>query len=63
MLTVCRALADVRCPPHRLNQDANYKKAMGDVIDFKHHGLTRLVKVLVLPPLFHSIRARARDLH
>ena len=34
----------------RLNQDANYKQAVGDVIGFRQAGLTRLVKVLVLLP-------------
>ena len=37
-------------PPRRLNQDANYKQAVGDVIDFKQTELTRLVKVRVLLP-------------
>ena len=31
MLTVCRALADVRCPPHRLNQDANYNGVLNEI--------------------------------
>ena len=34
----------------RLNQDANYKQAVGDVIGFRQAGLTRLVKVRVLLP-------------
>ena len=47
-------------PLRRLNQDANYKKAVGDVIDFKHLGLTRLVKVRVLlPPCALVVRTRA----
>ena len=47
-------------PLRRLNQDANYKKAVGDVIDFKHLGLTRLVKVRVLlPPCALVVRMRA----
>ena len=52
-------------PLRRLNQDANYKKAVGDVIDFKHLGLTRLVKVRVLLPpcALVSSRAHARHLH
>ena len=37
-------------PPRRLNQDANYKQAVGDVIGFKQAGFTRLVKVRVLLP-------------
>ena len=44
-------------PLRRLNQDANYKKAVGDVIDFKHLGLTRLVKVLALRPCTLFVRA------
>ena len=50
-------------PPRRLNQDANYKQAVGDVIDFKHLRLTRLVKVRVLLPPMRSNRAHARHLH
>ena len=47
-------------PPRRLNQDANYKQAVGDVIVFKHLGLTRLVKVRVLlPPCALVVRTRA----
>ena len=47
-------------PPRRLNQDANYKQAIGEVIDFKHLGLTRLVKVRVLlPPCALVVRTRA----
>ena len=37
-------------PPRRLNQDANYKQAVGKVIGFKQAELTRLVKVRVLLP-------------
>ena len=47
-------------PPRRLNQDANYKQAVGNVIDFKHLRLTRLVKVRVLlPPCALVVRTRA----
>ena len=31
-------------PLCRLNQDANYKESIVRIIDFKHHGLTQLVK-------------------
>ena len=38
-----------------LNQDANYKKAVGDVIGFRQAGLTRLVKVRgFFPNALHS---------
>ena len=47
----------------RLNQDANYKQAVGDVIGFRQAGLTRLVKVRVLLPPLRSIRARASHQH
>ena len=52
-------------PPRRLNQDANYKEAVGDVIGFKQAGFTRLVKVRVLLPpcALVSSRAHARHLH
>ena len=51
-------------PLRRLNEDTNYKRAVGDVIDSVQVGLTRLVKVLVLRPLpLHSIRAHARHLY
>ena len=47
-------------PPRRLNQDANYKQAVGQVIGFKQAGLTRLVKVRVLlPPCALVVRTRA----
>ena len=47
-------------PPRRLNQDANYKQAVGDVIGFKQAGFTRLVKVRVLlPPCALVVRMRA----
>ena len=47
-------------PPRRLNQDANYKQAVGDVIGFKQAGFTRLVKVRVLlPPCSLFVRTRA----
>ena len=48
-------------PPRRLNQDANYKKAVGEVIGFKQAELTRLVKVrLLLPPCALFVRTRPR---
>ena len=44
----------------RLNQDDNYKQAVGDVIGFRQAGLTRLVKVRVLlPPCALVVRTRA----
>ena len=44
----------------RLNQDANYKQAVGEVIGFKQAELTRLVKVRVLlPPCALVVRTRA----
>ena len=47
-------------PPRRLNQDANYKEAVGQVIGFKQAGFTRLVKVRVLlPPCALIVRTRA----
>lgn len=47
-------------PPRRLNQDANYKQAVGEVISFKQAELTRLVKVRVLlPPCALVVRTRA----
>ena len=47
-------------PPRRLNQDANYKEAVGEVIGFRQAGLTRLVKVRVLlPPCALVVRTRA----
>ena len=47
-------------PPRRLNQDANYKQAVGEVIGFRQAGLTRLVKVRVLlPPCALVVRTRA----
>lgn len=47
-------------PPRRLNQDANYRQAVGDVIGFKQAGFTRLVKVRVLlPPCALVVRTRA----
>ena len=47
-------------PPRRLNQDANYQQAVGDVIGFKQAELTRLVKVRVLlPPCALVVRTRA----
>jgi len=39
----CRDLATAK-KISWLNLDANYKQCIGDFIDFKHHGLTRLVK-------------------
>ena len=36
-------------PLRRLNQDAHYKKAICEVIDFKHPRLEQLVKVLLRP--------------
>ena len=44
-------------PLRRLNQDAHYKQAICDVIDFKHLGLMRLFKVLVLRPCTLFVRA------
>ena len=47
-------------PPRRLNQDANYKQAVGEVISFNLLRLTRLVKVRVLlPPCALVVRTRA----
>ena len=47
-------------PPRRLNQDANYKEAVGEVIGFRQAGLTRLVKVRVLlSPCALVVRTRA----
>ena len=47
-------------PPRRLNQDTNYKQAVGEVIGFRQAGLTRLVKVRVLlPPCALVVRTRA----
>ena len=47
-------------PPRRLNQDANYKEAVGEVIGFKQAEFTRLVKVRVLlPPCALVVRTRA----
>ena len=47
-------------PPRRLNQDANYRQAVGEVIGFRQAGLTRLVKVRVLlPPCALVVRTRA----
>ena len=46
-------------PLRRLNQDANYKQAIGEVIDFKHLGLTRLKVRVLLPPCSLFVRTRA----